>query len=46
MTLTVGARTKEGKGGGGTWRFREQIVRSKKKPALQARLSDYRAMEQ
>ena len=39
VTLAVGARAKEGKGGGGevsTWRFREQIARSKKTPALQA----------
>ena len=49
VTLTVGARAKGGKGGGGeekktsslwevsTWRFCEQISRSKKTPALQAR---------
>ena len=69
VTLTVGARAKEGKGGGGrekkdtaffilsprplpvpfdspissslrevsTWCFREQIARSKKTPALQAK---------
>ena len=65
ITLTEGARAKEGKGGRGgekifslpapsplpltrpissslrevsTWRFREQIARSKKTPALQARV--------
>ena len=56
VTLTVGARAKEGKRGGApsplpltrpisssireflTWRFREQIARSKKTPAPQANL--------